>query len=136
MVRGRTKGDLAMTVQSHEDAGAEPGMSRAREIHFTVDGEPLETTRRELTPNEIIRQFAQKDPATHYLVQFEGHHRESFQGKGDIPIKMHNGMKFQVISTGPTPVSDVNATGPDAFSAGLVTLGYRPEPLPGKPDHI
>src|SRR2546425_8562830 len=78
---------------------------------------------------EIIRRFAQKDPATHYLVQIEGHHRESFEGKGDIPIKMHNGMKFQVISIGPTPVSDVNVTGPEAFSRGLVALGYRPEQL-------
>lgn len=125
-----------MNAQPYEDASAEPGTGRAHEIHFTVDGEPYETTQRELTPNEIVRRFAQKDPATHYLVQIEGHHRESFEGKGDIPIKMHNGMKFQVISVGPTPVSDGNAKGPEAFSAGLVALGYRPEPLPGKPDHI
>jgi hypothetical protein len=125
-----------MNAQPDEDAGAEPGKGRAHEIHFTVDGEPYETTQRELTPNEIIRRFAQKDPATHYLVQIEGHHRESFQGKGDTPIKMHNEMKFQVISIGPTPVSDVNVTGPEAFSRGLAALGYRPEPLPSKADHI
>ena len=101
-----------------------------------MDGESFETTKRELTPNEIIKDFAHKDPATHYLVQIEGHHRESFQGKGDVPIKMHDGMKFQVISTGPTPVSDVDSTGPAAFALGLVDLGYHPEALPGKPDHL
>jgi hypothetical protein len=95
-----------MATQPHGDVGAEPGKDRAHEIHFKVDGESFETTKRELTPNEIIKEFAKQDPATHYLVQIEGHHRESFQGKGDVPIKMHDGMKFQVISTGPTPVSD------------------------------
>ena len=125
-----------MSAQPHEDAGAEPGKGGAHEIHFKVDGESFETTKRELTPNEIIKDFAHKDPATHYLVQIEGHHRESFQGKGDVPIKMHDGMKFQVISTGPTPVSDVDSTGPAAFALGLVDLGYHPEALPGKPDHL
>jgi len=79
---------------------------RDHKIHFTVDGEPYETRERELTPNEILKRFAHKDPATHYLVQIQGRERVSFQGKGDEPIKMHNEMKFQVISTGPTPVSD------------------------------
>ena len=125
-----------MTPQPHEDAGAEQDKGRAHEIHFTVDGEPYETTERELTPNEIIRQFAKMDPVTHYLVQIQGNHKESFQGKGDIPIKMHNEMNFQVISTGPTPVSDVTVTGPAAFCRGLVALGYQPEPVPGRPDHI
>ncbi len=125
-----------MSTQPHEDAGAAPGQGRAHEIHFTVDGEPYESTQRELTPNEIIKRFAQKDPATHYLVQIEGHHQESYKDKGDVPIKMHDGMKFQVISTGPTPVSDPNATGAQAFASGLVGLGYSPEALPGKPDHL
>lgn len=76
-----------------------------REIHFTVDGEPCETDSRELTPNQIITEFAHKDPSTNYLVQIEGHHRVSYEGKGNQPIIMHDSMRFQVISTGPTPVS-------------------------------
>jgi len=75
------------------------------EIHFKVDGEQFETHERELTPNEIIRRFAEKDPATHYLVQIKGHERISYQGNGDEPIKLHDDMRFQTISTGPTPVS-------------------------------
>ena len=92
-------------TQTTEDLARGHVHDHLHEIHFTVDGEPCETHERELTPNQIIRQFAGKDPATHYLVQIEGHRRISFQGKGDEPIKMHDGMKFQVISTGPTPVS-------------------------------
>lgn len=42
------------------------------EIHFTVDGEPEETERREITPNEIIRDFGLKDPSIYYLVRIEG----------------------------------------------------------------
>jgi len=75
------------------------------EIHFFVDGEPYETDRREWTPNEIIRKFGEKDPATHYLVRIEGHHRHSYEGKGNVPIEIHEGERFQIVSTGPTPVS-------------------------------
>lgn len=75
------------------------------EIHFFVDGEPYETDQREWTPNEIIKTFGDKDPATHYLVRIEGHHRHSYEGKGNEPIKIHDGEKFQIVSTGPTPVS-------------------------------
>jgi hypothetical protein len=90
------------TQQQAQEAAAK---GRGHVIHFTVDGEPQETLERELTPNEILRKFAEKDPATHYLVQIQGNHRISYQGKGDDPIKMHEGMRFQVISTGSTPVS-------------------------------
>lgn len=75
------------------------------EIHFFVDGERHETRQHEMTPDHIIREFAHKDPKTHYLVRIEGHHRVSYEGKGHEPIKLHNGERFQVISTGPTPVS-------------------------------
>jgi len=96
--------EQAQKADSHGQ-GHQHDHDHGHEIHFTVDGERYETRRRELTPNEILRKFAAKDPATHYLVQIEGHHRVSYQGKGDEPIKMKNGMRFQVISTGPTPVS-------------------------------
>src|SRR5690349_3993697 len=76
------------------------------QIHFFVDGEPHKTHQEKWTPNEIIRKFAEKDPSTHYLVWIHGHEKESYEGRGDVPIKLHNGMRFQVISTGPTPVSD------------------------------
>lgn len=107
------------------------------EIHFTVDGEPFKTDQRELTPNEIIREFGHQDPNTHYLVQIKGGEKISYQGKGDEPIKLHDGMRFQVISTGPTPVSDTTVrTGVAVFVEGLRDLGYNPTALPGNPDHI
>ncbi len=105
-----------------------------REIHFMVDGEEYETSKRELTPNEIIREFGKKDPATNYLVEIKGDHKISFQGKGDVEIKMHNCMSFQIVSTGPTPVSD--ACGPAAFIEGLRQLGYEAQTLPDRPDHV
>ena len=106
-------------------------------IRFWVDGEEYETHRHELTPNEIIREFGKLDPATHYLVEIKGHHKRSFQGEGDRPIKIHEGERFQIISIGPTPVSDVNAkTGVDAFLKGLIALGYAPNQLAGRADHI
>lgn len=97
-----------MTIETsdvHHDPHAEPGHRHDHEIHFFVDGEPHETERSAWTPNAIIRQFGEKDPSTHYLVRIEGHHRHSYEGKGEEPIEIHNGERFQIVSTGPTPVS-------------------------------
>jgi len=104
------------------------------EIHFTVDAEPHNTDKRELTPNQIIRKYGGKDPATHYLVQIKGKDKISYEGRGDEEIKMHDGMHFQVVSKGPTPVSDEKGTA--AFISGLAALGYSPQVLNNMPDHI
>jgi hypothetical protein len=107
------------------------------EIHFKVDGEPYETKARELTPNVIIKDFAGRDPATHYLVQIEGTHKESYRDKGNEPIKMHDGMKFQTVFIGPTPVSDdTGSPGFVSFMSGLTALGYKPAPVPNLKDHL
>ena len=96
-----------MTIEANEFNKETPQAAAGHhhEIHFFVDGEPHETDRRELTPNQIIKEFGQKDPATRYLAQIDGQRRISYQGKGDEPIKLHNGERFQIVSTGPTPVS-------------------------------
>ena len=102
-----------------------------------VDGEPFEAPSRKMTPNEIIRLAAQKDPAGFYLVRITRDGRISYEGKGDEPIKLRKGMKFQVISVGPTPVSDPRmTTGVKPFIEGLKQLGHEPVPLPGQPDHL
>lgn len=107
-------------------------------IHFTVDGEPCETEKREMTPNEIIREFGNgQDATTHYLIQLKGHEKISYQGKGNEPVKLHDGMQFQIVSLGPTPVSDGPIVrGVPAFVEGLRGLGYASVALPGKPDHV
>lgn len=105
-------------------------------ITIYVDGEPFEIEDRRLTPNEIIRRFAEKDPATNYLLQIGSGDPVSYQGKGDEIIKLRNKMRFQVISVGPTPVSDSGQTGVALFSAGLRRLGYSPRSLPNRADHL
>jgi hypothetical protein len=103
-------------------------------IHIFVDGEEYTTNERELTANQIITKFGKKDPATNYLVEIEGNRKISFQGKGNDEIKLHNNLSFQIVSTGPTPVSF--ATGPIAVAEGLRKMGYDPQPLPGMPNHL
>ena len=76
-----------------------------RVIHFKVDGEPCETEEHDLTPNRIIKEFGERDPATNYLVQLAGGQKTSYQGQGDQPIRMHDGMNFQIFSVGPMTVS-------------------------------
>jgi Multiubiquitin len=121
----------------------EPGVESFRTTpskkHFTiiVDGESYEPAARTMTPNQIIIQAAHKEPATHHLVQITKSDRISYQGKGDDPIRLRDGMRFQVISTGPTPVSDPRMTiGATAFMEGLRALGCEPAYLPDLHDHI
>jgi hypothetical protein len=102
-----------------------------------VDGEPYEAPRQVMTPNEIIRGATNKDPANHYLVQITRHERISYKDNGDEPIRLRKGMKFQVICTGPMPVSDPqHQTGVHAFMNGLRRLGYVPALLKGEANHI
>lgn len=76
-------------------------------IHYTLDDEPQITHHRTMTPVEIMKSAKPHpiDPATHYLVQLEGHHQVSYKDKPDEPIHMHEHAKFITVSTGPTPVS-------------------------------
>jgi hypothetical protein len=74
----------------------------------------------------------------YYLVQIRGHERISYQDQPDTPIELRDGMRFQTVSLGPTPVSDGTApkVGPACFLAGLSEAGIEGATLPGKPDHI
>jgi hypothetical protein len=121
--------DIDTAMQELQEAG-----HHHQEFHFTVDGEEHKACRRELTANQIISEFGKKDPATNYLVEIRGTHKVSYQGKGDQEIKLRECESFQIVSTGPTPVSD--CTGPAAFAEGLRALGYEPATLPNSPDHI
>jgi len=102
-----------------------------------VDGEPYNPPKTDMTPNEIIAGATHLDLATHYLVKITKPENVSYQGKGDEPIHLHRGMKFLVISTGATPVSDPNQPiGVQAFVTGLEALGFKPQQLPGNQNHI
>lgn len=121
------------------DPGVERFRTRPAKEHLTiiVDGEPYQASSRSMTPNQIIIQAANKDPATHHLVQITKDGKISYEGKGNDPIRLREGMRFQVISTGPTPVSDPQMKiGMAPFVEGLRALGYEPARLPDLKDHI
>jgi hypothetical protein len=138
----RAEADLvaAQTTERKAEQEVEEAIREIREaehhheIHFTLDGEPYETCLREATPDQIIADFGKQGPATNYLVQIQGTHKVSYQGKGDVEIKLHDCMNFQIISTGPKPVSA--CTGIAAFVDGLRALGFAPVALSGFPDHV
>jgi hypothetical protein len=79
----------------------------AKVIHYSVDDEPQTTHDHVLTPVQIMETAKPHpiDPATHYLVQIEGHHQVSYKEKPNEQIHMHEHAKFVTVSTGPTPVS-------------------------------
>ncbi|MBN8991359.1 MAG: hypothetical protein J0H42_24190 [Rhizobiales bacterium] len=107
-------------------------------VHFTVDGEPFETRHPEQTPNFIIKEYSDRDPATNYLVKIQGHGKDvSYKDKGNTQITIEDCDAFQIISVGPAPVSDGRSkTGVDAFIAGLQDVGCKPEIVPNKSDHV
>jgi hypothetical protein len=74
-------------------------------IHFHIDEEPYDTKAHELTPRQLIAEFAGLDPAAYYLVQLRGHEQISYQDRPDAEIVMEDHDKFITASIGPTPVS-------------------------------
>jgi hypothetical protein len=75
-----------------------------RSVTFTLDGEPVTTTEKDLTPNQILA-LAGIDPATHHLVEVKGRYQYSYERRGEEPVRVHDGDVFVSVSTGPTPVS-------------------------------
>lgn len=121
------------------DPGVERFKTRPAKGHITilVDAEPYIAPQRIMTPNEIIRDAGKKDPAKNYLTRITPHGPISYRDKGTIPIRLHNGMEFQIVSLGPTPVSDgMPKTGLAAFAAGLRDLGYTPQNVPDNPGSL
>lgn len=78
--------------------------THTKTVTITLDTEPLAGVPQHTTPNAILR-LADIDPATHYLMRVDGRHQESFEGKGDEPITVHEHETFVSLSTGPTPTS-------------------------------
>ena len=84
-----------------------PTAANPHVIDYSVDDEPQQTTEKVLTPRQIMERAKPNriDPATHYLVQIVGKHQESYEGKPDVEIHLHEKMRFVSIATGDTPVS-------------------------------
>lgn len=88
------------TAQEAAEGTARPG----RPITFTVDGEPVTTSKERLTANQILR-LAGIDPTANYLVEVRRREQVSYQGRGDEEIRVHEHEVFVSVSTGPTPTS-------------------------------
>lgn len=73
-------------------------------FQYTIDGEPQTTSEHTLTAFQIL-QNAGIDTATHYLVEIQGQHQDSYKDKPDEPIHIHQHMKFISVFNGPTTVS-------------------------------
>jgi hypothetical protein len=69
-----------------------------------VDGEPLSTSEKVLTPTQIIA-LAKLDPSTRYLIEIEGKHEVSYKDKPDQPIHIHEKQRFVTRFCGPMQVS-------------------------------
>lgn len=106
--------------------------------HFTIfiDGESFEAPEKTMTANAILS-LGGLAIDEHYLVEIKGKHQESFEGKGNEEIHLHEGAKFISIFTGPTPVADnqpadtgAKLTGAALFAAQLRAEGYDVTELP------
>ena len=84
--------------------GKIPNPQAEKQVQVKIDGEETLLPSREITPNEILS-LVGLDPASHYLVEVQGRHQNSYQGAGDGIIRVHNNQVFISLSTGPTPTS-------------------------------
>jgi hypothetical protein len=75
------------------------------QFDFVIDEESYETAEHQLTPSQLLSEFAHLDPAAYYLVELRGQQQVSYQNQADAPIHMHEHAKFITVSLGPTPVS-------------------------------
>lgn len=94
----------------------------------SVDDEPYPVTEKIMTANAILG-LVPYDIAQHYLVELKGNHQESYQGKGEEPIHLHEGSKFLSVFTGPTPVAHAGLIGSKLFASQLRAAGYEVEEL-------
>lgn len=94
---------IRATIHKHHEENFKMQAERVT-FQFTVDDEQFSTHEHTLTPTQIL-QIADRDPATHYLVQIEGNHQVSYKDKPNEPIHMHQHAKFVSQFMGDTPVS-------------------------------
>lgn len=81
---------------------ATPGSKPQRVTHYSVNGEPQETTEHKLTVRQILTNAGFTPPEEYELTRDEGH--KTFKDLNEeIPI--HEGEKFTATFLGPTPVS-------------------------------
>lgn len=93
---------MVLPTQTSDDRRS--GLDHDRKISFKVDGERITVRTQRMTPNEILLK-AGIDPASHYLVEIKGRDQTSYEGQGDVEIRVHDGDKFVSVSTGATPTS-------------------------------
>jgi len=70
----------------------------------TVDGEPVEIPRKDVTPRDILT-AANLDPTERYLIEKHGNQTTSYKDKLDEPIKVHENQTFLTGRLGPVTVS-------------------------------
>lgn len=95
---------------SRDECQCKPHEHR-KEIHFSVDGEPLiawsNDDEAKLSVSAILQMAGNEPPSDYYLVEFagEGHaKREKFENiEQVVPVKSHS--RFAAVFRGCTPVS-------------------------------
>ncbi|HVR87948.1 MAG TPA: hypothetical protein VHG53_00195 [Candidatus Limnocylindria bacterium] len=93
-----------MPEQTQERGANESGIAQDREeVEYTVDGVEQETTKRRMTPREILTK-AGLNPAERYLIQLHGKDQEPYKDTMDTPIDVREDAKFITASLGPTGV--------------------------------
>ena len=98
--------------QEHHGHHDHQPVHHRHQIHFTVDGEPVEVLSAyreaaDLTVREILDDSGNKPPSDFYLIEFfgEGHkHRQEFKDL-DQSVKVKQHARFAAVCLRPTPVS-------------------------------
>lgn len=86
--------DMSNSNKSHDD----------KTFTVTVDGEPVEIPRKDVTPR-VILVAAGLDPSTRYLIEKHGSNTISYKDKPDQELNVHENQTFLTGRCGPVTVS-------------------------------
>jgi hypothetical protein len=95
---------MTQSQSAHTDNKPADKPDRPHPVTVIFDDDPLPLPDHKTTPNAMLGILGLAT-ATHYVVRLKGRERESFQGRGDEEITVHDKERFVSVSTEPTPTS-------------------------------
>lgn len=88
----------------HDNHGHEGDPPTDHEVVFTIDKQKFTSPTDQLTPRQLLVDYAKEDPKTTTLAEKHGNQLVEHKDL-DVPITIKNGAKFVVFHQKPTPVS-------------------------------
>jgi hypothetical protein len=95
---------MTQSNSGRADTTSAESANKTHPVTVIFDDDPLPLPDHKTTPDAMLNILGLA-AATHYVVRLNGRERESFQGRGEEEITVHDKERFVSVSTEPTPTS-------------------------------